>query len=169
MQTNLLLRLLVAFCLSGCATAYQQTGFTGGYSDTQLAPDVFRVNFSGNGATNDERAQDFVMLRAAELTLSHGFTHFAVLNESTGGVTETISTPGGSYTTGSVNVAGRSAYYSGQTTYVPGLTLNIYKPRSGMMVRCFKGQPKGVFALDARFLQSTLRAKYKIKSAARNA
>ncbi len=50
--------------LSGCATSYQQRGFAGGYSETQLAPDVFRVNFEGNGYTSSERAQDFALLRA---------------------------------------------------------------------------------------------------------
>ncbi len=68
--------------LSGCATSYQQKGFTGGYSETQLAPDVFRVNFQGNGYTSSERAQDFALLRAAELSLERGFRYFALLDET---------------------------------------------------------------------------------------
>lgn len=59
--------------LEGCATSHQEKGFTGGYSETQLAPDVFRVNFAGNGYTSSERAQDFALLRAAELSLVHEF------------------------------------------------------------------------------------------------
>src|SRR5262245_65287639 len=72
-----------AFLLSGCATSYQSNGFTGGYSETQLAPDVFRVAFRGNRYTSPEQARDFCMLRAAELALQHGFTHLARSEEHT--------------------------------------------------------------------------------------
>ncbi len=48
----------------------------------KCAPDTFRVVFRGNEFTTGERTQDFSLLRAAELTLEHGFSQFAVLNES---------------------------------------------------------------------------------------
>lgn len=72
----------IAGLLSSCATSYQTVGFTGGYSETQLAPDIFRVVFRGNGYTSRQRSQDFAMLRAAELVLTNKFTYFAVLRES---------------------------------------------------------------------------------------
>ena len=59
----------LAAALLGCATAYQPQGLSGGFTETQLAPDVWRVSFSGNGYTKGERAEDFAMLRSAELTL----------------------------------------------------------------------------------------------------
>jgi len=105
--------------LSGCATTYQQKGFTGGYSETQLAPDVFRVNFAGNAHTSSERAQDFALLRAAELSLERGFRYFALLDESSSSKLSTFTTPGSAYTTGSVYGSGTSATYSGHTTYTP--------------------------------------------------
>jgi hypothetical protein len=40
--------LAVVVILSGCATAYQPKGFTGGFSETLLAPDTFKVQFSGS-------------------------------------------------------------------------------------------------------------------------
>jgi len=65
--------------LTACATGYQSSGFTGGFKDTQLAPDVFRVSFSGNGFTSSDRVQDFALLRAAELTLANDARYFAVI------------------------------------------------------------------------------------------
>jgi hypothetical protein len=60
--------------LCSCATPYKSNGIAGGYSDTALAPDVYRISFQGNGYTSRDRAQDFAVLRAADLTLSHGST-----------------------------------------------------------------------------------------------
>lgn len=148
---------------SGCATPYQSTGFTGGFSETQLAPDVFRVYFRGNGHTSSERAQDFVMLRAAELSLQHGFTCFAILDESNSVKTQSLSTPGYAYTTGSAYANGNSATYSGYTAYTPGQTYTFHKPRTGLMIRCFQTKPDGIFTLDAAFLSQALKLKYHIR------
>jgi hypothetical protein len=71
----------LALLIVGCATGYHSTGFTGGYSDTQLGPDIFRVSFRGNAYTEPERVQDFALLHAAELALSHGYTHFGILRD----------------------------------------------------------------------------------------
>jgi len=59
---------ILAFILQGCATSYQKTSFTGGYSETQLDENVFNVSFKGNGYTSRERVADFTLLRSAELT-----------------------------------------------------------------------------------------------------
>lgn len=154
--------LLISVLFVSCATSYQSSSFTGGFSETWLAPDTVRVNFAGNGFTTPERAQDLALLRAADLTLSRGFTHFILLGEMNTLNRQTITTPGQTYTNGSVNVYGNTAYYTGNTTYVPGMTFDVVKPRTGLMVRCLHGT-QGMRAFDARFLQDSLRAKYKIK------
>ena len=152
-----------AFLLAGCATSYQSNGFTGGYSETQLAPDVFRVAFRGNGYTSPERAQDFSMLRAAELALQHGFTHLAVVDERSSTTAHSFTTAGQATTTGTAYVYGNQATYSGHTTYTPGQTHTFYKPRTGLVVQFFKAKPDGVFAFDAVFLQQSIKQTYKIK------
>src|SRR5438552_803630 len=76
------------FCLAllfGCATPYAGNGLLGGYSDTALAPDVYRISFQGNGFTSPERSQDFAILHAADLTLSHGYHYFGIINQTEGG------------------------------------------------------------------------------------
>jgi len=148
--------------LSGCATSYQQKGFTGGYSETQLAPDVFRVNFQGNGYTSSERAQDFALLRAAELGLEKGFKYFALLDESSSSKLSTFTTSGSAYTTGSASVIGNTATYSGHTTYTPGQTYLISKPHTGVLVRGFMSKPDDIYTFEVEFLQQSLKRKYNL-------
>ena len=66
------------------STPYAPKGFLGGYSETQLAADMYRVRFNGNGNTRTDRAVDFCMLRCAELTLEKGFKYFYIIDSSTG-------------------------------------------------------------------------------------
>jgi len=51
----------------------------GGYTDTPLAENVYRVEFSPNGFTSKEDTEDFTLLRAAELTIEKGFEVFQVV------------------------------------------------------------------------------------------
>ena len=142
----------------GCATPYQSSNFFGGFSETQLAPDVFRVSFSGNGYTSGERAQDFVMLWAADLTVAHGYAYFAVLNENNSVQQSSYVTPGYAATT--INSYGYYAHAS--TTYYPAREHIFYKPSSGLLVGLFHSQPTNLYTFDAVFLQNSLRQKYKI-------
>ena len=120
--------LVAVAILNGCATPYTNNGLTGGYSDTQLAPDAFRITFSGNGFTASERAQDFALLHAADVTLGHGFHYFAIVNSASGGSTSSISLPGSSYTRTTVTGYGNTAQASSYTTYTPPTDIPIFKP-----------------------------------------
>jgi hypothetical protein len=153
---------LVLTC-AGCATSYHSSGFTGGFSDTQLAPDLFRVTFRGNGYTPPDRSQDLALLRAADLTMEKGYSQFAIVDESNSTRTQTFTTAGHARTTGTATIYGSNATYSSYTTYKPGQTFTFYKPSTGLLVQCFKEKPDGVFTFDAAFLQQSLRQKYKIK------
>ena len=76
-------------CLSGCAVMRQAA--TGArppndygpdaYSQTQIAADRFVVFFMGTWS-EEERVADFALMRAAELALAEGFSHFEVLSEA---------------------------------------------------------------------------------------
>jgi hypothetical protein len=70
----------LALVLSACATAYQSEGITGGYSDSQVAPDTWRVMYAGNGYTTAETVQTFWLYHAAELTLAKGYDGFRILS-----------------------------------------------------------------------------------------
>jgi len=98
-------------CGFGCSTPYKSSGFMGGFSETQFAEDVYRVNFRGNGYTSAERTQDFAMLRAAELAEQNGFKYFAVINEEASTTVSTYTTPGTAQTTGSAYIYGGPRNY----------------------------------------------------------
>lgn len=67
--------------LAGCATgpapyAPRWPGQATGYTDRQLTPTRYRVTFTGNSSTPREQVEDDLLLRAAEVTLAAGYTHF---------------------------------------------------------------------------------------------
>ncbi|MFJ3056727.1 CC0125/CC1285 family lipoprotein [Herbaspirillum sp. NPDC087042] len=74
--------LLAAVILAGCATAYGPHGITGGYADTKLAEDLYRVSFSGNGKTSRDMVWHYWIYRCAELTQQQGYSHFIVLKSN---------------------------------------------------------------------------------------
>ena len=65
--------------LSSCATPYAPQNLTGGYSDTKVDENHYRVKFAGNGHASSERVWNFWFYRCAELTREKGSTHFTVL------------------------------------------------------------------------------------------
>ncbi len=72
--------LLVSLVLGACSTPYQSSGITGGYSERELEPAIWRVTFGGNGYTSVESAQTYWLYRCAELALEHGFDGFEILS-----------------------------------------------------------------------------------------
>ena len=87
--------LLLSLCALGCAspTGYHPLTGAGGWEDTRLQPDFFRVSFEGNESTTMTRAQDLALLRASDLTLANGYTHFAVVDESESTRIDQVVTP----------------------------------------------------------------------------
>ena len=161
MKNLIALSLLLA--LSGCATSYQAQSFSGGFTETQLDKNVFKVTFKGNGYTPGERAEDFALLRSAELTLKNGFSHFAIIDERQSTDFGVVTTPSQSYTTGSVTAYGNTAYGNARTTTTGGQSYIVKKPSASNTIVCFSGKPENGFAYDAQFLYDSLTAKYGIK------
>jgi hypothetical protein len=79
---NLLTATAIVCALAACATPYQERGMMGGFSESQLGPRIWRVNFISNpGRTRDE-VKDMILLRAAELVSAAGFDRFVVASAS---------------------------------------------------------------------------------------
>jgi hypothetical protein len=150
--------------LAGCATGYQAQSFSGGFSETQLDTNVFKVTFKGNGYTHSERAEDFALLRSAEITLKHGFTHFAIVDGRQSADYGVMTTPTQSYTTGSVTSYGNTAYGSAHTMTTGGQSFIVKKPSTTNTIVCFNSKPdNGMFVYNAQFIYDSLSAKYGIK------
>jgi hypothetical protein len=81
-------QLVVALCLllAACAakpTPYQaaQGGF--GYSEQQTEENRYRVSFAGNSATSRQTVEEYLLYRAAELTVQTGHDWFQVVDRNT--------------------------------------------------------------------------------------
>ena len=76
--------------LSGCATstasapAYrpQASGEGAGYADQQINATRYRVSFVGDTQTSRGQVEDFLLRRAAEITVRAGYNYFAFDNRS---------------------------------------------------------------------------------------
>jgi hypothetical protein len=74
--------LVMAACTT--PTAYAPAGDHGpGYSDQRLAENRYRVRFVGNSSTRRETVEDYLMLRAAEVTRDAGYAWFEFDTRST--------------------------------------------------------------------------------------
>jgi hypothetical protein len=70
--------------LAGCATPtpYQPAADGYGYTEQQLENDRYRVTFSGNAVTPRETVQNYLLYRAAELTVAKGHDHFTIVDQN---------------------------------------------------------------------------------------
>ena len=123
--------------LSGCATDYQRQGkalvgwWDGyGYSSTQIDTNVFQVTFKGNAYTGRDRANDFALLRSAELALENGYEYFVIIDTQQYSRNSSDTTP----TTPTANTSRKT-------------------------IVCFKEKPEE-FSYNARFIEKSLKKKY---------
>ena len=164
MKIRQVVGLALVVLLSGCATQYQRQSFTGGFTETQLDHNVYRVTFKGNGYTSAERAADLSLLRCAELTIEKGYAYFAVVDSRENTSHSTFTTPTQSYTTGSAYASGRSVYGSATTTTYGGHTYLIAKPSSSNTIVLIKNRDEFQgYSYDAKFLFGSLSAQYGVE------
>ena len=153
----------IALVLSGCATSYQPQGLTGGFSETQLDTNMYRVTFEGNGFTDRQRSQDFTLLRSAELTLQHGYKYFVIINANQSSRYSSYTTP--SRTNVDATVYGNSI--SGTATTYGGHTEVITKPSNSNTFVMYKTKPKS-FSYNAKFIIASLKNQYKLNKPTKN-
>lgn len=67
---------LLAGCETGPVYKPKGPGERVGYTDQQLAANRYRITFAGNTATPRDQVENYLLRRAAEVTLQSGFTHF---------------------------------------------------------------------------------------------
>ena len=155
----------LALCMfvAGCATGYHVSGFTGGFEETQLNPDVYRVSFRGNAYTSMDRAADFTLLRSAELALENGYPYFVIVDEKQWTKNETYTTPIKTRTTATARTFGNTTTGTAYSTSTGGQTRNYAKPRRTNTI-VFLNDRDGVNGLvyDAQFIVNSLQEKYGI-------
>jgi hypothetical protein len=143
---KLLLPILIVLQI-GCATTYHKGGFMGGYDETQLSENVWKVGFKGNMYTDMTKTQDFLMYRNAELTKEKGFRYFGVKSESSDVETSISSTQG--------YLDPISNMYSGGTIDTE------HRPRSQNTIIMFKEKPQNTYVVyDPEIIINSIKIKY---------
>jgi len=137
-----------------------------GYSESQISPSIVRVNFSGSAGTNDTRAVDFALLRAAEVALEQGYPYFVVRDHDNKSTSNTSTTTSTGFPTTTCNKKGLCT-----TTYGPSTTTSTTTrwPTHENLIELFAEVPpdsETLFVLEARFVQRVLREKYELENPA---
>jgi hypothetical protein len=138
--------ILIPVTLSACATPY-----SGGVEAQMITNDTARISARGNRYTPNTSVVDFVLLKAAETSLAHGFTHFTILNAANASQIGTVTTPG--YVT---NVYGN-------TIYNPGTANTFIEPGQDLIVRFCKEEKEKCPGLLANEIVQNLGPRYLAK------
>ena len=58
-------------------------GYDRGYSEQKIENERYRISFKGNSMTGRETVENYLLFRAAELTLQTGYDTFTIVNRDT--------------------------------------------------------------------------------------
>lgn len=80
---------LCALALAACATTtpYQPLQKGEGYAEQKIESNRYRITFNGNIQTSKQTVENFMLYRAAEVTLANGNDYFVVADQATNGDT----------------------------------------------------------------------------------
>lgn len=152
------------FFLTQCSTKYQAKSLTGGYSETQIESNVYRVDFNGNGYTSKARAIDLCLLRCAELCKKSGYSHFLIVEKETSLRKVNLSSSSTSNSTYTVNKYNNTTYVNGSTNTSGGDNY-VYKPGTSNTVVFMDGQStdNNEISYNADIIIKSVKSKYKLK------
>ncbi len=152
--------------LSGCGRLAHKgyrpnAGFGIGFSDTQLGENIFRVTYEGDEYISGERARDFCLLRASDLSIANGFRYFVVQDSEKDSKISATTTPNAYDFTTLPTKPARPIGFQGQpqstTTHLKSSPIISYT------ILCFQEEPEGGRVVyDAWFLTGSIRQKYGI-------
>jgi len=139
--------LLAGGSLACARTKYQPKSFTGGYSETRLGEDRFRVSFHGNAYVSRDFVLNGLLYRCAELTRIHGYEHFVIVDAADDSRAGTYQAPG-TYSGSSTNFGTTTTH---QGVYRPGTTVHYTKHGASATIVLRRGvkNPNDPNAYDA--------------------
>lgn len=128
-----------------------------GYSEVQLSPTIVRVSFLASSSTRREAAEDFALLRSAEVALLRGHRYFVIRDrvDYTEVQTQTNSIP-------VYEGQGESGRWSTATS-----TKTVQLPKYENTIELFMEHPPEnyLFVYDAAFVQRAIRYKHGLEGA----
>lgn len=144
-KIKIICMLFFIILISSCATVYKKANSPEsiGYYDSPLQQNMYEVTFNGNSDISTTTAQDYALLRAAEVCIENGYKTFDIINSKDNSKTET-----GAYT----NHYGRyqSATYVSSSTY----------PKIALIIKC---SMENDLTFIAEQIKENLRKKYKLE------
>ncbi len=164
--------LVACLLLCSCATRYRPGKGHYGYSEARVGKDEYDVSFLGNKNTSYERAQDFALLRAAELALQQQAKSFHVVDVVNLSSARRYTTPSQYYQTASpfLSTGGRvppftpefrSGLGESYIMEIPPQERIFYKPGVRLRVS-FSDQPPKAGGYDPATLVDRLKKKYRL-------
>ncbi|WP_428075737.1 CC0125/CC1285 family lipoprotein [Candidatus Avelusimicrobium luingense] len=129
--------------LSACATPYKQAKkeTSNGFFDTKLQDGMYEVLFNGNENTSARKANDFALLRAAEVCLENGYQSFEIVRKTEDFTEKEVDT--------GIKIFGGTLS-----------SLENAEPKITLVIRCSK---KTDLLYKAQELKTNLRERYKLK------
>jgi hypothetical protein len=108
--------------LAGCGqpTPYQPAVDGYGYSEQQIEDNRYRVTFAGNDLTAADKVQNYLLYRAAELTLDQGYDYFTVVDRN-------LERSTAYWGTGDMHLG--SGHFTTRDDFVGGLGFTTYSAR----------------------------------------
>jgi len=135
-RLGLLIAVAAGFTLTGCVTPYQSMGFLGGVRATKVNANTMRIFSQGNGYTSFFLIDAYARLKAAEVTIAHGYDFFQIIDFNDSSRVQNIS-------------------------FSPYTSTPVTKPEETLLIKMFKG-PKPADAggdyLDAREIKQNIGA-----------
>lgn len=82
--TTVAATLVLSACVGG-PTPYQPAtaSYSRGYTETKLEDARYRISFKGNSLTERDTVENYMLFRAAELTLQSGYDTFTIVTRDT--------------------------------------------------------------------------------------
>jgi hypothetical protein len=160
--------------LSSCASqsAYRAASGNGyGYQEVKLSDTQYRISFKLRGS-NVAKAKDLALVRAADLTLQHGYTWFQVIDkemtrEKSDDSSLTIGASRETTTTTSCGLLTCQSRTTPSTGYHAAAELGADRDKVERLleIRMGKGvQPQDGRSYNAKQLKANLAAQYDLKS-----
>ena len=131
--------------MAGCAS------YSGATDSQQIAENIHRIEMRGNAFNKGSDAQDFALVKAAEVTVDNGHRFFTIIDSADRTHGSSYTAPGtfNSTTTTNANAFGVGNYAYGNATsttsgtFNPGQTYNFVHPGMDLMIATFAEMPQG--------------------------
>lgn len=159
---------MLVLALGACATLtpYQPLKDGHGYSEQKLEADRYRVTVAGSSKTPRQTVENYLLYRAAELTLAAGRDYFIVRDQSTSAEADN-SGPGVSLGIGGFGGGGSSGVGMGVGVGTGGGAKVAYKTQAEIVMKSGTKPEGDATAFDARQIQANLQALVQPSSAAK--